>query len=83
MLLARGHDPDTLLTMRHSGSEHDSFVPRSITELAKWTVKERDKTGLRMETWQPPTEWAEKVTGGDRESPLADSEGETYPNEAA
>jgi hypothetical protein len=50
-LLDQGHPPQTRLTIRHHGRDHDSFAPRSIGELAKWTIKERDKGGLSRERW--------------------------------
>jgi hypothetical protein len=33
-LLACGYDPETLLTVRYDGEDHDSLKPRSIGELA-------------------------------------------------
>lgn len=56
VLLKRGHDPDTLLTIRHDGKDYDSFAARPIGELAKWTIKERDRGGLCRERFQS---WAE------------------------
>ena len=53
-LLARGFDPDALLTMRHAGRDYDSFRPQAIGELAKWTITERDRKGLRRERWRSP-----------------------------
>ena len=53
VLLRRGYDPDTRLTIRHAGSDHDSFVPAPIGELAKSTIEETDKRGLRRRPWRP------------------------------
>ena len=53
-LLKRGLSPDTLLTMRHVSSPHDSFIPQRIGELAKWAIDERDnKSGLRKVLYLP------------------------------
>jgi hypothetical protein len=52
-LLARGHDPAALLTMRHITKSHDSFAPLPIGQWAKWTYKEREKGGLAVERWMP------------------------------
>jgi hypothetical protein len=52
-LLARGYPPETLVRVQHAGREFDpTVVPRPIGELAKWTIKERDRGGLRKERWQ-------------------------------
>jgi hypothetical protein len=53
VLLARGFDPGTPLTMRHAGSAHDSFQLMPIAEWAKWTYKEREKGGLAIDRWMP------------------------------
>ena len=45
-LLKLGHDPSTLATIRHYGKNYDSFEPRPLRELARWTIKERDRAGL-------------------------------------
>jgi hypothetical protein len=53
-LLKRGLSPDTLLTMRHVSSPHDSFTPQRIGELARWAIDERDnKSGLRKVLYRP------------------------------
>jgi hypothetical protein len=51
-LLRRGFDPATLLTMRHAGKTYDSFIPKPIAELAKWTAVERGSGGPRLERYQ-------------------------------
>jgi hypothetical protein len=61
-LLARGFDPRALLTMRHDGAPHDSLVPIAVGEAAKWTVRERDRGGLRVERAMPPGE-SERLSG--------------------
>jgi hypothetical protein len=53
VLLARGFDPATPLTMRHQGSVHDSFKPLPIGAWAGWTYTERDKGGVTMAAWMP------------------------------
>jgi hypothetical protein len=52
-LLGLGYAPEELMTTRWEGSAHDAIVPATLGHLAKWTVKERDKSGLRVERWQP------------------------------
>jgi hypothetical protein len=48
-----GADPDTLMTIRHDGKDYDSFEPRPLGELAKWTIEESDKGGLKRRRWRP------------------------------
>jgi hypothetical protein len=50
-LLDLGYHPDTPLTIRHADKD-PSFEPRSITELAQWTITERDRAGLSRERWR-------------------------------
>ena len=52
VLLERGYPTDTLMTTRAHGRDYDSFHPAPLGELAKWTVTERDRTGLRRESWR-------------------------------
>ena len=52
-LLARGFDPAALLTMRMGAKPYDSFQPLPIGQWAKWTYKEREKSGLAVERWMP------------------------------
>jgi hypothetical protein len=53
-LLKRGYSPDTPLHVQHVGRAFDStIVPQPIGELAKWTIKERDRGGLSRERWCP------------------------------
>ena len=52
-LLRRGYLPDELMTTRAHDRGYDSFVPAPIGELAKWTIVEEDKRGLRRRFWQP------------------------------
>jgi hypothetical protein len=55
-LLKRGILSDTLLTIRHAGSGHDSFLPKPIEEWAKWTIWEgRRGSGLKRARWTPRT----------------------------
>ena len=53
-LLARGFDPDAMLTIRLASSAADSFRPKPIREWARWTITERDRDGLRRERWRSP-----------------------------
>jgi hypothetical protein len=53
VLLARGFDPATPLTMRHEGSAHDSFRPTPLGEWAKWTYEEGERTALQRRPWRP------------------------------
>jgi hypothetical protein len=62
-LLRRGYPSDTLLTIRHSGKDHDSFVPCSIGYLAQWSMS--DSTGGRLKRirWQPMPEQMKRRGG--------------------
>jgi hypothetical protein len=51
-LLAKGEDPETLVTMRHAGAQHDSFVPMRIGDAAKLGVSEGD-TSVKVRKWKP------------------------------
>lgn len=62
-LLKRGVSPDALLTMRHSGADHDSFVPQPVAEWAKWAVSETERDGLRRYRWAPRPEGGFLPTG--------------------
>jgi hypothetical protein len=50
-LLARGVDPEALLTMRAHGRAYDSFHAKPIRAWAQWTITERDRDGLCREKW--------------------------------
>ena len=52
-LLRRGYPDDTLLTIRHAGKDHDSFVPRSIGYLAQWSISDSTRGRLKPIRWQP------------------------------
>jgi hypothetical protein len=52
-LLARGFNPNTLLTMRHEGLPHDSFELFKIGQWAGLTFREGEKTTLRSAPWMP------------------------------
>jgi hypothetical protein len=52
-LLDLGANPARLLTMRHAGAAHDSFLAAPIGRLARWTCKERDRGGITIERWMP------------------------------
>lgn len=51
-LIAKGHDPSGWITMRHKGKDYDSFKPVKISEAAKLTVEERDRSSIRFGLWQ-------------------------------
>jgi hypothetical protein len=53
VLLARGFDPATPLTMRHEGSAHDSFQPLPIGKWAGWTFSEGERRTLGAIPWKP------------------------------
>jgi len=53
VLLARGFDPATPLTMRHAGKTHDSFRPAPLGQWAGRTYEEGEKTSLRSSRWMP------------------------------
>jgi hypothetical protein len=53
LLLGRGLDPTTPLTMRHTGKTFDSFRRLPISEWAPWTYKEPDQRPLQQTRWMP------------------------------
>ena len=53
VLLARGFDPATPLTMRHAGKAYDSFRPAPLGQWARWTYKEPDQRHLHRTRWMP------------------------------
>jgi len=56
-LLELGYPAGTLLLVQHESRPFDPTIrPQTIGELAKWTVKERDRGGLHQERFQS---WAE------------------------
>ena len=59
VLLARGYNPDTLLTTRHEGKQFDNFKPATIGELAALATSE-DQNGPRIVKWEPMSD-AEKA----------------------
>jgi hypothetical protein len=52
-LLEQGHDPETLLTIRRDGKDHDSFAPHPLGELARWTYEETSAGGINRWRWMP------------------------------
>jgi hypothetical protein len=68
VLLARGFDPVTPLTMRMEGKAYDSFQPMPIGEWAKWTYEESEKTALRRVRWMPFAEGAGRQKSGSEPS---------------
>lgn len=64
-LLAEGMAPETVLVARHAGSS--TIAMRStVGEAAKWTIKERDRGGLRKELWQPHPKAGEPMEDRDQ-----------------
>ena len=49
VLVSEGHDPDTVLVMRHAGSQVDALKAK-LGAAAKLTIKE---DGPRFERWTP------------------------------
>jgi len=70
MLVARGFNSATPLTMRHAGSDHDSFHPLPISNWAGWTYEERERDGIRCAHWSPRQLHAEGQKSGS-EPPVA------------
>ncbi|HEX6111073.1 MAG TPA: hypothetical protein VFZ10_02120 [Geminicoccaceae bacterium] len=64
-LLRRGYPGDTLLTMRHAGKDYDCFVPLEIGYLAKWSISDSDRGGLKRIRWQPMPEQLKQRGRGD------------------
>jgi hypothetical protein len=63
-LLARGFNPDAMLTIQLASSAADSFRPKPIREWARWTITERDRDGLRRERWRSPGNAASSTRDG-------------------
>jgi hypothetical protein len=57
-LLALGVDPETLVTMRHAGEIHDSFIPITVRAAAAMMVSDGDFGSLEIRKW---TEHPEKA----------------------
>ena len=51
-LLTLGYDPQALLTTRWRNRSFDNFVPTPIEYLAKLTVREEDRSGLRIRKYE-------------------------------
>ena len=51
-LAAKGHSPETLLAARHHRGPIVA-MRSTIVAAVRWTIKERDRGGLRRELWQP------------------------------
>jgi hypothetical protein len=49
VLVSEGHDPETTITMRHAGSDHDALSAK-LGVAAKLTV---DEAHTRFHKWQP------------------------------
>jgi hypothetical protein len=52
VLLSRGIDPETALTVRHDGKAFDSFEPLPVREWAKWTYAE-GRSGPELRPYRP------------------------------
>jgi hypothetical protein len=53
-LLALGYSPRTVVRVRHAGTIAMRGV---IGELAKWTIEESDRGGLRKRLWKGHSPW--------------------------
>jgi len=53
MLIKMGFPPSTLVTMRHWGSNHDSFVPEPLANWAARSYVEREKGTITIEPYAP------------------------------
>jgi hypothetical protein len=62
-LIAVGENPETLVTMRHAGSEVDSFEPISLAQAARLTVREDDVVSAKFKKWKALPENASGATG--------------------
>ncbi|SEP42877.1 hypothetical protein SAMN02990966_06123 [Rhodospirillales bacterium URHD0017] len=67
VLLERGLDPTTPVTMRHAGQAFDSFRPLPITAWALWTYKEPDQRPLYRRWMRFADIWSDQET---RSEPL-------------
>ena len=55
-LIATGRDPDTLVVVAshdRNGKPNAPWPPQRLGELAKWTIEELDRQGLRRRKWAP------------------------------
>jgi hypothetical protein len=62
-LFRGGYWSNTLLTTRHAGKDHDSFVPRSIGYLAQWSIPDSGDGRLKRIRWQPMPEQMKRRGG--------------------
>ena len=51
VLIAQGHDPETLMTSRHVGLPHATWVPAPIRHFAHWTVNEGENR-MHRSKWE-------------------------------
>ncbi len=66
VLLARGFDPASPLTMRMEGKTYDSFAPLPIGQWAGWTYEESGTKALRRVRWMPfPTAAGPQKSGSE------------------
>jgi len=72
VLLKMGFPPAELVTMRHEGSAHDSFVPET---LANWGARSYVETphGPKIVAWQPFPEEARQPSAPDGKDRADDS----------
>ena len=59
ILLARGYNPETLISTRHAGKDFDNFKPIPIGKAAGLTTKEGDN-GPRIVKWEPMQDAAKR-----------------------
>lgn len=83
-LLRLGYPPDLLITMRHEGSAHPSFVPMPLSEASGLTVVENARKGPVITRYEPyplkEERRAEKLTA--RNSPSERQGGTVQPGQA-
>jgi hypothetical protein len=63
LLVTGGLDPETAFEAQHKGSPIVAMRCK-LGEAAKWTVRERDRGGLRRELWQPMPDAVSSIRGG-------------------
>ncbi|GAB4575982.1 MAG: hypothetical protein Tsb008_18350 [Rhodothalassiaceae bacterium] len=61
-LKARGIDTSRLMTMRHVGSTHDSFIPKPVEHWAGIMITENDKNGFQRRRYKPHPRALERAT---------------------
>jgi len=60
-LIGLGHNPGTLVTLRHAGKAFDSFRSVPLSVVAQLTAVERDGASVCFEKWRPHPKQAATV----------------------